>query len=37
MEQSGSILVGSTPISDFNADGVGDLIITTVDKDINWD
>ena len=37
MEQSGSILVGSTPISDFNADGVGDLIITTEDKDINWD
>lgn len=37
MEQSGSILVGSTPISDFNADGVTDLIINTEDKDINWD
>ena len=37
MEQSGSILVGSTPISDFNADGVGDFTITTTDEDINWD
>ena len=37
MEQSGSILVGSTPISDFNADGVGDFTITTEDKGIDWD
>lgn len=37
MEQSGSILVGSTPFSDFNADAVGDFTINTEDKDINWD
>ena len=37
MEQSGSILVGSTPISDFNADGVGDFTITTEDEGIDWD
>ena len=32
MEQSGSILVGSTPISDVNADGVGDCTIPTEDE-----
>ena len=37
MEQSGSILVGSTPISDFNADGVGDFTINTEDEGIHWD
>lgn len=37
MEQSGSILVGSTPISDFNADGAADFTITTTDEDIHWD
>ena len=36
MEQSGSILVGSTPISDFNADGVTDFTITT-EEGVNWD
>lgn len=37
LEQGTSILTGSTPISDFNADGAADFTITTTDEGIHWD